>query len=146
MERIEYLRTLVDLPLCYGAKSPDMELYIFEFGRLVQIEGHRGPVEVGTHRLHVICRFKVIWRKGEHRVDIYTEDTPAEEFREGISPLIGAKVKRIALSDKNDLWLDLGNWWVVFATFEDEEESWRFFTSDDNDPHLVASDTELSYQ
>ena len=146
MKKTEYLLALIDQPLCYGEKSPDMELYVFGFGRLIKRENLKGQLqEVGSYRLHVICRFKVIWRNGEHRVDIYTEDTSAEAFREGISPLIGARVKRVALSDKNDLWLDLGDWWIVFATFEGEEESWRFFTADRDASHLVASDSALSF-
>lgn len=139
-----FLQTLLDQPLCYGIKSPDTELYDFGFGRLVEVTSLRGEKrEICTHILHVLCRFKVIWRNGERRVEKYYEDTPCEKFHSEIKRLIGLPVKRVGLSDKNDLWLDFGDYWVVFATTEDGEESWRFFTSDKDGPHLVASDSWL---
>ena len=57
--------------------------------------------------------------------------------------MIGLSVERIALSDKNDLWLDLNKYWIVFITREDQEESWRFFEPRSKLPHLVASDAWL---
>ena len=139
-----YLCTLVGNPMLYAVKSPDTELYAFGLGKLVEAVSFRGrKKEIGTHILHVTCRFKVIWKNGEHRVDIYYEDTPCEKFHSEVKRLVGLKVKRVALSDKNDLWLDFGEYWLVFATFEDGKESWRFFTSDDEDPHLVASHCSL---
>ena len=135
MSALDFLQTLVGLPLLYGIKSPDMDLYDFGFGEKVNC----------TYALHVVCRFKVIHTKGDYRVDRYFEDTPCEQFHMAISSLIGMKVNRVALSDKNDLWLDFGDYKVVFATFENEEESWRFFTTNTNDPHLVASNSHLTF-
>lgn len=144
---VEFLQTLVDQPLLYAIKSPDTELYDFGFGNLVEFTNRRGKkTMIGTHILHVICRFKVIWKNGKHRVTTYYEDTPCEIFHADIQRLVGLKVRRVALSDKNDLWVDLGEYWVVFATFENGEESWRYFVSD-VEPHLIASDSwlDLSY-
>lgn len=145
MDVLEFLQTLVDQPLCYGLKSPDMDLYDFGFGNIVRVRNLQEEREVCTHILHVTCRFKVIWKKGEHQVDKYHEDTSCEKFHSEIKNLIGMKVRRVALSDKNDLWLDFGDCWVVFATFENGEESWRFFTSNIDTPHLVASDSWLNF-
>lgn len=146
MDALEFLRTLVDQPLCYGLKSPDTDLYDFGFGNMVNATSpYRGGKEVGTLILHVTCRFKVIWKNGECRVDKYHEDTPCEKFHSEVMRLVGLKVRRVALSDKNDLWLDLGDYWIVFATFENGEESWRFFTSGIDAPHLVASDSWLHF-
>lgn len=142
MDALEFLQTLVDQPLCYGLKSPNMDLYDFGFGNLMTVQENE---EVCTHVLHVICRFKVIWKNGERRVYKYTEDTPCEKFHSEIKHLIGMKVNRVALSDKNDLWLDFGDYWVVFVTFETGEESWRFFTFNMDDPHLVASNSWLRF-
>lgn len=146
MDALEFLRTLVDLPLCYGLKSPDTDLYDFGFGNMVNVMNpFGGGKEACTHILHVTCRFKVIWKNGERRVDKYYEDTSCEKFHSEVKRLIGLKVRRVALSDKNDLWLDFGDYWVVFATFENGEESWRFFTSDIDVPHLVASDSWIHF-
>ena len=146
MDALEFLRTLVNLSLCYGLKSPDTDLYDFGFGNMVNIMNpYGGGKEVCTHILHVICRFKVIWKNGERRVDKYYEYTPCEKFHSEVQRLLGMKVRRVALSDKNDLWLDFGDYWVVFATFENGEESWRFFTSDIDGPHLVVSDSWLHF-
>lgn len=143
---IDFLHTLVGLPLCYAIKSPDTELYDFGFGNLVEVSSKQGNrKKIGTHMLHVLCRFKIIWKRGERRVDRYYEDTPCEVFHFEVSRLIGLKVIRVALSDKNDLWLDFGDYWVVFATFESGEESWRFFTSDIDVSHLVVSDSWLEF-
>ena len=132
--------------MLYAIKSPDTELYDFGFGELVEVVNRRGiRKRIGTHTLHALCRFKVIWRNCEHRVDKYYEDTPCEKFHSESKRLIGPKVRQVELSDKNDLWLDFGDYWVVFATFENGEESWRFFTSDIDDPHLVASDSWLHF-
>lgn len=143
---IDYLNTLIGQPLLYVLKSPDTELYDFGFGELVEVADRRGQRrKIGTHIIHALCRFKVIWRNGERRVDIYYEDTPPEEVYSKINHLVGVKVSRIGLSDKNDLWLDFGDYWMVFATFESGEESWRFFTASKSDPHLVASDNWLDF-
>ncbi len=146
MEAIEFLQTLVHQPLCYGLKSPDLDLYDFGFGDVISVVNLQGKEqEVCTYNLHVTCRFKVIWKNGECRVDKYHENTPCEKFHCEIKRLIGMKVSKVALSDKNDLWLDFGDYWVVFATFENGEESWRFFTFNIDIPHLVASDSWLCF-
>ena len=146
MDTLAFLQTLVGLPLCYGLKSPDMDLYDLGFGNMGDVMNPCGERKgVCTHILHVICRFKVIWKNGEHRIDKYNEDTPCEKFHSEVKRLIGLKVRRVALSDKNDLWLDFGDCWVAFATFENGEESWRLFTSDIGVPHLVASDSWLHF-
>ncbi len=146
MDALNFLQTLVDQPLCYGLKSPDMDLYDFGFGNTVFVTDRYGKErEICTHILHVTCRFKVIWKNGYRRVDIYDEDTSCKRFHSDIKRLVGLKVRRVWLSNKNDLWLDFGEYWVVFATFENSEESWRFFTSDKDAPHLVASDCWLRF-
>lgn len=146
-EALEFLQMLVNQPLSYGIKSPDMDLYDFGFGRLIEVtDRHNRGKKVAAYTLHATCRFKVIWRNGERRVDKYDEDTPCEQFHSEIKRLIGLNVKRVALSEKNDLWFDFGDYWMVFATFENGEESWRFFTFLDSDtPHLVASDSWLDF-
>ena len=73
----------------------------------------------------------------------FYEDTPSEIFQKEVERLIGLCPKRVGLSDKNDLWLDFGDYWVVFATFEDGEESWRLFTPGSAEPHWVVSDSWL---
>lgn len=143
---IKFLHALTGQPLLYALKSPDTELYDFGFGDLVEVVNYRGKQKkIATHTLHSLCRLKVIWRNYENRVDKYYEDTPFEKFHSEINRLVGLKVERVELSDKNDLWLDFGKYWVVFITFENGEESWRFLTSEIDVPHLVASDSWLQF-
>lgn len=140
---LEFLGILVNKPLCYGLKSPDTELYDFGFGELIKVIDRRNKEKVvANYSLHITCRFRIIKKKGDCRTNkCYYEDTPCDVFHSEIKNLVGLCVKRLALSEKNDLWLDFGDYWVVFATFEDGEESWRFFTTNTNEPHLVASDS-----
>ena len=146
MDAFKFLQTLLNQPLCYGLKSPDTDLYDFGFGDTENPMRPYGDGKgVGTLTLHIQCRFKVIWKNGEQRVDRYYEDTPSEKFHSEVKDFIGMKVRQVALSDKNDLWLDLGDCWIVFVTFENGEESWRFFISGTNTPHLVASDSWLHF-
>lgn len=127
----------------FAGKSPDTELYIFEFSDSQDAgEIAESTEERCIFKLHLLCRFKVIWRK-RRITDTYYEDTSSEAFASQASQLMGQPIKRTGLSDKNDLWLDFGDFWMVFATFENDEESWRFFYSDKKKPHLVASDTWL---
>lgn len=143
---IKFLNSLNGMPLLYALKSPDTELYDFGFGELVETVNRCGrQKKIATYTLHVLCRFKVIARGPEHKVDKYYEDTPSEMFHSEINRLLGLKVRRVALSDKNDLWLDFGDYWIVFVTFEDGEESWRLFTINDDLPHLVASNSWLDF-
>ena len=137
----DMLQCLVGKSFQYGIKSQGCELYDFGFGELINVPNSKGEDRtVCLHTLHVTCRFKVISKNRERRIDRYFEDTLSEEFHVNIQKLVGLYVKRIALSDKNDLWLDLEDYWVVFATFEDGEESWRYFSPGSGMPHIVASD------
>lgn len=140
-----FLQSLVNQPLCYGVKSPDTELYEFGFGSLVETVGLRGEKKCCTYILHIMCRFKIIYKKEKRPTTQYYEDTPCEKFLSEFQHLIGLNVKRIALSDKNDLWLDLGDYWIVFATCENGEESWRYFTKNQEIPHLIAADSWLAF-
>lgn len=141
---LSMLNSLVGLQMRYGLKSPDTELYDFGFGEFVWVTNKKGkPHKICEYTLHVLCRFKVIWRNGEPCIKRYYEDTSSEEFCNDVKRLIGHRVKRVALSQKNDLWLDFEEYWIVFATSETEDESWRFFSAERCAPHLVASNSSL---
>lgn len=140
---LKELQLLDGQTLNYGLKSPDMELYDFGFGKIVTAQNIHGKVKkISSYILHAICRFKVI-NKITNQTEVYYEDTPSEVFDARVKHLVGLKVKRVALSQKNDLWLDFGDYWVVFATYENGEESWRFFQSNPDSSHLVASNSSL---
>ena len=143
MEAKSFLDKVLGQKLNYAIKSPDTELYDFGFGENRETEDKR---ILPPYILHVLCRFKIIHKDGSKKVQICHEDTSPNAFNKKIEPLIGLSVKRVGLSDKNDLWLDFGAYWVVFATFENEEESWRFFISGSNEPHLVATNNVLEFQ
>ena len=131
------LDVLIGQPLQWAIKSPDVELFDLGFGR----EGKDLPPYV----VHAICTLKVIFQQGRD-VRLYQGDASYARFQEEMNPLMGQTVRRVALSDKHDLWLDLGDCWMVFITFEDGEESWRFFQPHQSQRHLVATDKELELQ
>jgi len=141
MNVVEYLDNIVNLKLHYAIKSPGLDLYDFGFGDDDQASARQDtlPAESCTCFIHAVCRVDVIWRNKERRVDRYDRDTPCEIFHSEIRQLTGLRVRKAVLRDKNDLLLDFGECWVVFVVFDDREESWRFFSSDRQMPHLVAS-------
>ena len=139
----DFLNQLLNQPLSYAIKYPDTELYGFGFGEERETDDQ---IMLPPYILHVLCRFKIIYKDGSRKVQICHEDTEPKAFNKKIEPLIGLSVKRVGLSDKNDLWLDFGAYWVVFATFEDGDEAWRFFISGSDKPHLVATNEVLEFQ
>ena len=144
-DAISFLNSIVGHSVLYAHKSPDTELYDFGFGNFVEIVDWKGRRrQVASLTVHALCRFRVISRK-EHRVSNFYEDTPTQKFDSKIQPLIGQKVKRIALSEKNDFWLDFGDYWMVFVTHENGKESWRFFATAEDTPHFVAADSWIDF-
>lgn len=138
------LREMIGCQLCYGIKSPDTELYDFGFGCFhsdQNVKEERFPFV-----LHVLCPFKVIKRSVRKYVKYYDSTTSYEQFSEDVQPLCGLKIKRIALGEENDLWIDYGEYWMVFLTYQDGEESWRLFTPYSDLPHWVASDISIEKQ
>lgn len=141
---LQFLNSLLGQRLCYGLKSPDTDLYDFGLGQFIKTYDFKGNLcEVSTHTLHATCRFKIISRSYPDKTNIFDEESDANEFDSHISNLIGLPIVRVALSEKNDLWLDFHDYWMVFATFEDGEESWRYFLTNDNSQLLVASNVWL---
>ena len=143
MNEKAFLDSIIGQKLAYAIKSPDTELYDFGFGEERETEDKR---MLPPYILHVLCRFKIIHKDGSRKVNVCHEDTTPETFNKKIEPLLGLSVKRVGLSDKNDLWLDFGAYWVVFATFEEDDEAWRFFISGSDEPHLVATSNVLEFQ
>lgn len=144
MDSIQFLQNLVDQTLCYALKSSDMDLYDFGFVNADEDVSNIGEkTKCADYILHVTCRFKIIWRNEDCRVERYYEDTGSDRFSVAAKQLLGLKVVRVALSEKNDLWLDFGDCWLVFATFENSEESWRLFTRNMDDSHLIATNLSL---
>jgi len=111
MNKKAFLDSIIGRKLAYAIKSPDTELYDFGFGEEREMEDKR---MLPPYILHVLCRFKIIHKDGSTKVQICHEDTTPNVFNKKIEPLIGLSVKRVGLSDKNDLWLDFGAYWVVF--------------------------------
>lgn len=140
-EAEEFLRPLVGQPLRYALKSPDTELYDFGFGKPVEVTRLGIRRRIGTYSIHALCRFKILWENSERGAEEYRENTPSEEFSMKIRHLIGREIMELGLSEKNDLWLDLGDCRIVWTTYENGEESWRFLAADTNVPHLVASNS-----
>lgn len=134
---LELLQSLVGTPFTYGFKSPDMDLFDLGFGENIQFINFLGKTqETRKYHLHFTSEFHLEWKNGVN--DIYDIDTETDEFQKDIQPLLGLPIKRIALSSKNDLWLDFGVCYGCVVTYEDQRESWRFLIPGTDAPHLVA--------
>ena len=132
-----YLNYLVGESLCYGIKSPGLNLYDFGFGNLGE------ATEGCKYSLHIICRFKIIWKRKDRRIEKYDGETSPEEFQTKINPLLNLKVKSVVLGNKNNLHLDMGDYRIVFFTWKEEEESWRFLSFNEERYHIYASDQDI---
>lgn len=138
----EYLNCLVGTPLQYGIKRSDFDLFQLGFGDSISLESWGGQtLQINKYAIHFDSALYLYWKN--RKVDKFYSDTQAEEFDMVLSKLRGKYVERIALSDKNDLWLDLEDCQMVIVTRDDDEESWRFFLPRTNQPHLVASSSTL---
>ena len=123
-----------------------MFFYDFGFGELIRtIDTYDGKIRKNsTFALHTSCAIEVIWRDGSKHIDVFLEDTSCDKLNSVMERLVGVPIKRVDLSEKNDLWLDLGVCWIVIATNDDGEESWRFFDPNSDKPHLIASNELLA--
>lgn len=138
----EFVSELEGWSIAYGIKSPDMDLYDFGFVKAENAISYDGNVDSCRYILHAMCRFEIIWQNGTKDVEAYYEDTPADVFREKVKRILGLPIRRPSLSEKNDLWLDLGECWIVFATYEEQEaDSWVLFVRGLKGPFLAATDT-----
>lgn len=145
-EKIQnYLDEIVGLSLSQGFKLPGFDdMYIFGFGSIREEERRGKKVKIAQYNIHAQCSFLIEYRDGSRRVDKYSEETSSEKFEFDIKKLIGLTVQYAKLSEKNDLFLRVGEYRIIFATWENSEESWRYLlTTDRNSPHLIASDTSL---
>ena len=143
---LSILNQLVGKRLLYGIQSPDVVFFDLGFGEYIQAKNLYGiERSVATYTLHAMCGIKVIYRKEPHHTECYIGDTPAD-FNSLLSKLVGQIIKRVALSEKNDFGMDLGDYWIVLVTNEDSEESWRYFSHLSNTSHLVFSDTWIHWE
>lgn len=131
----DFLNKLNGSILKHAIKSSDLDLYDFCF---------YSPLLNEHLFIHATCRFKIINMIHKQSVNCFYENTSSELFCDAIEDSIGMEIIRIALSSKNDLWIDLGDCRIVFVTFEDNEESWRLFSSNE-EQHLVASSESILF-
>lgn len=133
---------LVGKQFRYGFKSPDMDLYDLGFGcDIVFMNADGKRQEACQFALHLVGGIFAYWKDG--RKEEFYGNTHPSAFQKSIQNLIGENVRRVALSDKNDLWLDLGQCNIVIVTLDSGDESWRLFTPGADAPHLVASNISL---
>ena len=140
-----YLRSIVGSPLQYGIKHSDLNLFQLGFGDCVSFEHWKGQtLEINRYAIHFDSAIHLYWKDGE--VDRFEPNAEENMFSSVISKLMGRYVERVALSDKNDLWIDLGICRIVVVTRDDDMESWRFFQPRTSHPHLIASSTTLELE
>lgn len=141
------LKPMLGQPLHYSRVHIEYDMFEFGFGPLFRQLGPNGMYRmVCPYTIHTQVPYLTIKDRKRRRAKDYYWDTTPEVFYRGTKKLIGLEVKRVGLSEKNDLWIDLGDYWIVFPTYENGEESWRFFTPGSDRPHLVASDSWVSLE
>lgn len=139
------LHKLVGCCFRYGLKSHNFDLFDLGFGEDVFFVNCLGNTQTACkYTFHLTCGIKLFWKDG--RINEYDAATESGFFSISIKPLIGATVSRIALSEKNDLWIDLGLCRMVIVTYEDDLESWRFFSPGTGMPHLISSGQNLYFE
>ncbi len=137
---LKYLNVLVDTTLCYGIKSPNLDLFDFGFGELKEFQDSRGKIrKTSSYVLHAMCPFKLMLQDGTKRIKLFDAEVSCEKFNEFYKGWQDFSVKKVGLSDKNDLYLDFGDFWLVFITAENNIESWRFFETNNLNSHLVVA-------
>ncbi len=143
IDMMVHIKKLIGTQLQYGIKSVDSDLYQLGFGEIVAQEVWNGSLlEINKYAIHFTSALLVYWKDGN--TNEFYADTSPKEFDFAILQMIGCQVSRIALSDKNDLWIDLGICSIVIVTYDDAEESWRLFQPRTNNPHLIASSCSLT--
>ncbi len=136
MDICMFLEMLVGQTLCYGIKSPHIDLFDLGFSTTI---GNKGSLFI-----HAICPLQIRWNEPAC-IDKFNADTTLEEFQAAICPLIGSKITGVSLNEKNNLFLDFIDGQITIETFDDDEESWRLFSMDQHSFHLVASSFRIDF-
>lgn len=139
------LSGLVGCCFRYGLKSHDMDLFDLGFGEDVCFLNCLGNTQTACrYTIHLTRGIILYWKDG--CINEFDSATEGHAFSVAVAPLIGAIVRRIALSEKNDLWIDIGLCNMVIVTHEDSYESWRFFSPGTSSPHLISSGQNIYFE
>lgn len=142
-----FLQQLIGTPLSYAVKHSQYELYGFGFGKdAIHLTHDGSKIKVSFFTLHALCDIKIIRRIDCKVIGCYSGYSSSAVFRTDVQKLLGKKVKDVQFGSQNNLWINLGDYAIILETNDDGEESWRFFTYDDRNIHLVVSDTYMEFQ
>ena len=126
---------IVGEPFMFGMKFSDTDLYIFGFGE--PKENARLNCE---YRIHLLCSFKIVWRNPKRESEIFYSDSSEIEFDLAFERLKGRRVRNVQFLGKvNDLVIDLGDCYILIYTVDSDEESYRYFRLNSDEPHIVVS-------
>ena len=101
------LQKLVGKPICYGIKSANMEFFDIGVGNcdIIKISDSKTQF-LSSYAIHASCCIKISDRENANKAVTYSGESLCEDFHNEMKNLIGLTVKRISLSEKNDLWID----------------------------------------
>ena len=139
-EAEQILNALVGLPLAAARKIDPFELYEFLFGDLhmyqITDENGKSTKKVQfTYCLHVLCNISIC----NVSLDGWSSNS---ELQQSIQAILGKKVKQVALTEQNILCIYFACGEMIVHPVSSGDEAWRFFSSNQSLPHLVAySDT-----
>lgn len=136
----ERVKAIEGQKVAYAIKSDHLDLYDFGFGeeKKAFFDKIRNEVRaLPPYALHATCHFVVHGPDGTQRY--FDETVTKAEFADIEKEIIGKVVLRADITPKHRLVLYIDDMVYVFIPFDDDMESWRFFSDDENERHLVVS-------
>lgn len=134
-EGTKFVQQALQMPVVYARKARDSDLYGIGFGTPVRDK------TVAHFVLHLQCEFDVVLDQGTQQ---FNGDTTKEEFNPVAEMLVGQRMVEVCILQNNQLKLQLEHCTIIIRTYDDDDESWRFFDFDGN--HLVAASQWLEFQ
>ncbi len=136
----ERVKVIEGLQVAYAIKSDHLDLYDFGFGEEKEAFFDRILNKMRIlppYALHATCCFMVHRADGTRR--FFDETVTKVEFAEVEKEIVGKVVHRADITPKHRLVLYIDDMVYVFIPFDNDMESWRLFSDDKNERHLVVS-------
>lgn len=141
-EAEDLLCTIIGQPLLFGIKSPDMLFFDFGFGDIVPAHFDAGAKWIGRYSLHADCRVKII-EIITGREWLFSSNDSNEFFQNSLINLINHRVKKFFIEERNNLRIEIGDYWIVCETWDGDEESWRYFEHYTDKAHCIGTSENL---
>lgn len=135
---IRRLDEIIGYPLIYTIKSPDMDLCNFGFGFAGEYPSakHDSTYVRPIFAIHSVCLVSLQDKRTGITEHIF-EDTPHTVFGNTFHNVLGGIVKRVAITKRGNLSVELESHIIKFTATYIDEENWRFFRLESPEKHIV---------